>query len=334
MTKKITQLPSATLITGRETLPLVQSGRNVSAGVGVSQVPQVFGDLPTTSNIGTLAYIPDAVGGARLAYWDGTQWKTFGGVNATMKVMGAGVWVIGIEASFGVAAAAGYDGIGAYFLSLDGVNWFFRTNTNIKGGIHGVSYANGCFLMIGLSSFAPLRSAIVATSTNPITPTGADAWNATPPLGWNLPVVGSDPEDPIAYDNPTGVFTVPITGVGNVDIINQLPSAVTPDPTWPHVGRNAGQEPVLGVGTSGPMEVGVFSTLVSTPTGRWPTNYVVYRRPATSDWSSVANFGGTIGGIPVQDFLSASPSVGGLQLRGLVWGPIKETAVQFAPGSN
>src|SRR6185369_11945001 len=122
-TKKITELPVATGLTSNETLPLVQNGANVRAAVGVAQVLESFGDLPLLNNpIGKMIFVPDAVGGAVPAYWDGSQWRILSSADV-VKTMGEGIWIVGIAASFGLAQASGYDNGGTYFVSLNGRDW-------------------------------------------------------------------------------------------------------------------------------------------------------------------------------------------------------------------
>src|SRR5262245_54343316 len=122
--KKISQLPLATLpLTGSELLPIVQDGRNKQAAVGVAQVLEAFGELPTDAPIGKLIYVADAAGGTVPAFWDGTQWRQFGGTKNKVKPMGEGIWLVGIATSSGLAHASRFDQEGIYFVSRDGINW-------------------------------------------------------------------------------------------------------------------------------------------------------------------------------------------------------------------
>jgi len=361
MTKKITDLPAATTpLTGTETLPLVQGGSNARAGVGVAQVLQAFGDLPTSSPVGRSIYVTDAAGGARPSFWDGVHWRTFGGSKQPTKPMGPGVFLVGVASSLGPAHMTGYDQ-GLFFWSSDGFIWNVEVLSGMNNGFLGISYANGLFVADGLSNINPRDPvgsfALIASTEDPRDVT---KWQSQAPRGYDTPNIGAVPGNPTNYDNDTGNFTFPISGVGDVTVTNPLPSAITPDDGWPTIGIEAGPQIMAGVGSQGPVEVRIQTTVITVlpggyavPThdialslpgnitaiivtpgeaGNFVTHYLQARKQGSPDWQPVGGEGTFL-----LNGLSSSQqgaTSAGIVLTGLVWGPLKETAVQFAAGSG
>lgn len=318
---KISELPTATLpLTGGETLPLLKGGRYVKAGIGVAQVLEVFGELPTDGPVGRVAYIADAAGGAVPAFFTGTEWRQFGGgQNKRVKPVSDGLFVVGVGPSTGAAHTNGFDR-GIYFFSLDGFNWTPTENPYLLGGITNTAYANGVFLFSGYNDYTQIKVAWITTTEDPRSSGGMGAsWEAEPPRGYNVSNVGSEPMDATAYNEITGEFTVPIDFVGNITILNPLPRAITPDATWPHIGQHTvadiGNDIVAGVGTQGPVDIRIDTMILDSQ----PTDFLQAKKTGTSDWQSV-------GGL-----LAPDATASGISLRGLLWGPIKVMAVKFQP---
>jgi len=347
MTKKISQLPSVTTpLSAAEVLALKQSGRYVRAGIGVAQVPQAFGDLPTTGAVGGIAYVPDAAGGARPAYWDGTNWKTFGS-GGNVNTMGLGIWVVGVGPSAGPAHEINADD-GYYFTSEDGFIWTPHQWEFVDLGFESFSYANGTFISGSQTNFGGL----VGSSVDPRDPGN---WKSAEPNGAS----GEGQAGPAtAYDNDLGTFTVPIGGVDKT-IETLLPGAVNPDPSWPWIGQDAldrGGISVVGVGTKGPVEVRINTKQITITSYGEEFKFDINGDPVSpvkgaglvgtydSNFLQARKFGGSYdltdtavisSSLSIQDMLAGkSGNSAGLVLRGLVWGPLKATAVQFAPGDQ
>ena len=360
MTKKLSALSSATLpLTGSETMPMMQDGEYVQVGVGFTQMPTAYGDLPTVGTPGQVAYVPDAAGGPKMAFWDGTDWRQFGGTRSPVKPMGEGIFIACVGPSQGPAAGVGWD-MGAYFFSLDGYKWDVWDVPQLKGGITHTAYANGVFLFTGyaVKNSATQRSSVsIITTQDPrVTRVGGVAmvlptWTSDPPEGYNEANSGQ-PDDASDYDEPNGVFTVPIIGVGDKQILNPLPRAITPDPSWPTLGDDTGAT-VVGMGTRGLVEVRIdtkiltvlpsvviiedeFAEFVGGQTkyvipsgqeGSYPTDFLLVRPVSSMDWQPV---GGLVKST-ITPLNGNEKSAAGISLRGLIWGPIKTTAVQFQP---
>ena len=356
---KISQLPSAsTPLTGAEIMPLAKNRQNVKVGIGAVQIPQPLGDLPPNTPVGTLGYIVDAAGGPVPAYSNGTSWQQFGGTNGPINVMGPGIWVVGAGASninspahrfalFGQVSGLAADQ-GWFFYSIDGRNWIAAAPTLPSGGLFGrgftaMAYASGCWLLEGLQGVGVNPSTpIVATlrdPTNYLDPNVGVIYAA--PRGYTNPAqIGFSPL-PLTmanggnYDNDTGVFTVPFRPSGTVLVQNTLPPAVV-TANWPTVGQDD-EVVVEGMGTNGPVEVRISGrdfvidppgvvkdTQILVTPGPYFTNFLEWRPSGSSDWQPVISQLGALNGERVTN--------AGLILRGLVWGPVRQLAVEFQRG--
>lgn len=374
---KISDLPIATALTGDELVPVLQGSTltNRKIGIGAAQILPVYGALPTDQAAGSVGYVVDAVGGPGPNYYDGSDWQNFrkkkpGQTSNRTKIMGDGVWLVGIGPSDGPAHNIGYDK-GLYFYSLDGFEWEPATvgTAGMEGGIAFSAYANGRFLFMGMNEYTNLRSARIVATHKPNTD---DVWDSEPPLGYNILNVGSEPRDAHSYDELFSFFRVPIEGVGTINIQNPLPRAVTPDERWPYIGVNLdyGQQviqptpSVLGVGTLGPVEVrinteilairagvaevitGDFAPFVpgnitayTVPNGvegSYQTDFIQVRKMGTSDWGPVTGLGAQVllNGRSTAFNAENKASAVGIALTALIWGPIKATAVKFEPGGG
>lgn len=361
MTFPMSQLPAATLpLTGNETIATLQGGGNSNSATNQTQVLASVGETTTATPAGTMAYSANAVGGSR-PVWSGGGGSWQGG-DGNLKAMGLGHWIVGAGQPVTASPAYADDwGFGVYWVSPDGFTWYLRqiggntaSTAFVRRGIEFISYANGCWLASGQIDIG--ESSFIVTSP---TPYNNNSWDTTLPFG-NLNIgVGTSPLAPTSYNNDTGVFTVPVASATTQNIFNRLPSAVIPDDSWPHVGKNGSAvplAPVIGNGTKGIVEVAIGSKQIRITQQTIDTVKLLTARPGiyTSNYITARKLGGDFSSVGVvavkytestgvasaldedRAFQLAGASVlsAGLVLNGLVWGPIKATAVQFQSGSN
>ncbi len=368
---KISQLsPASTPLTGSEQLLTLQGTTDAKATVGVAKVLPGFGDLPTNRPIGSMGFIIDGVGGRYPAFWDGTQWRRAGAGRGIVNITGIGTWVVGIGISTGVTNYAWLDR-GFYFVSDDGFNWRGLQNPNVNLGYSGICYANGCFLAGGHTTLFGGTRAILTTTTEP---RDSQEWRLQEPFAYVGPQGSSPAPTGILYNNEFSRFAVPVTGDGTQILKNPFSGALVPDENWPWIGANGLDEPIQGMGTAGAVEVRInskdiiitrfsgsrtFPVVSAGLAGVYTSHFLEARKiGGGGDWDAVLEVSTISGGINpdvVNEFnreetdpfgRQALPNpqnailggnsflAAGMVLRGLVWGPIKQTSVRFLRGQT
>ncbi len=335
---KISLLPDATTLDGTELIPLVKSGVNVKAAIGVAQVLQAFGDLPTNHAVGAMGFVMDAAGGKVPAFWDGSDWRQAGGARGKVKPTGEGIWIFGGGlTTIPALGAQTLSTTGKMWMSKDGYSWTeFGTNTLFSTGIYDISYANGIFVVAG--SHTNIAKIISIPVPNPATFDDYLLSGYTlPPQAYNELLPGNRGGQATAFNNDTGEFTVevvlPDLSTFTVPIINPYSGAVIPDQDWPLVGAGSlDQRSVAGMGTRGPTEVRVSRSVITGSSGvRYQTDHI-----ETRPYGGFSNWQGTYQVYypivdPETDDLTAAPNVA---FNGLCFGNFKASAVEFLAGDT
>ena len=258
-----------------------------------------------------------------------------------------GVWFVGVGPSTGQANISGFD-TGIYFTSEDGLNWDLKNHASPRPdrGFTGSAYADGLWVSTGIRTLTANTTNGIVTSTTD--PRNSALWQSDQPYGF---IGGTVAATPTAYDNDTGLFTVPLGPLGSVTVLNDAAPADPVDPTWPHLGADyLTTTSVVGFGTLGWVEVRVRQIFVTVdPLDRlisngslvsegaigdtWPTDVLEARKFGSLPWVQVLHVGTGILTGPVSMLDGTAPDNAGIRLRGLVWG-IVDSSVQFAPGAD
>ncbi len=364
---RITDLPDAGAITGTERIPVVQDGAETGVAVGTGRVlPSIGATFPDNTAIGAMAFGTGQQGGDGPTYFDGIRQRGFQFGRPPVNSLGLGIWVVGVGRSGKPAHELGMDE-GWYFWSEDGYIWNIRKAYNtvqgtllFNGAFEQISYADGCFVAGGISG----SDGFVSGNTDPRPTTGISVegyplngnWQTVPPFAAN----GGAATTPLRitqYNTNTGEFSVNFSPGGSALVQNPLPLATGSaiDSRWPYVGQGSDGSVVLGMGKAGPVEVRVSLKQITiapatTQTGfniekglpesspGWAGTYTsayIQARPAGSGDFFLDTVRVIYPSTPVQLMLSGgSINSAGLVLRGLVWGIVKELAVEFAPGGT